>query len=213
MGSFDVQEVRSSKVRIATRDRNRLNAICEPVTTSLHPRYEQQLTTTMALNRYKYDMDPIFGGFDDFFSPCFIDRSRDPFSVMPVIHHNFMHEDGMRMLHSSPGYEIIESDDKYQIAVDVPGVTVDDLDIQLQAGGRVLHICGGRKVLNAEGVMSTTNFEKRFTIGDNIDTDKISAKLELGVLTLTAPKLGKTTKEPKKIHITVPHLEKKKEEA
>jgi len=45
-------------------------------------------------------------------------------------------------------------------------------------------------------------FEKRFTIGQNIDATKVTADLSDGVLTLSAPKIKKAEPEPMKIQIT-----------
>lgn len=119
---------------------------------------------------------------------------------MPVIP-NLMRDQDMTLLRSSPGYEITEHEGKYQIAVDVPGVKASDMTIKLENEGRVLHISGGRKVTKGDTV-SETKFEKRFTIGDNIDTEHISANLADGVLLLTAPKVEKKEKPVQTIAIT-----------
>jgi len=52
---------------------------------------------------------------------------------------------------SSPCYEVTEDEKQFQLAVDVPGVKAGDLNIQLEQGGRVLHLSGGRKVRSADG--------------------------------------------------------------
>ena len=161
---------------------------------------------TMALNRY----NPLFGrGFDDFFapSPFFV---RDPvFDLMPVIPNLIRDDDTSTLLRSSPGYEITEHEGKYQIAVDVPGVKASDMTVKLENDGRVVHISGGRKITKGDTV-SETKFEKRFTIGDNIDKTKITANLADGVLVLTAPKVEKKEPVVHTIAITEgPHEEKK----
>lgn len=162
----------------------------------------------MALNRYNH---PLFGGFDDFFAPTPFWGRRDPlFDIMPVIP-NLLREEDMKLLHSSPGYEINESDGKYQIAVDVPGVKATDMTVKLENDGKVLHISGGRKV-QKEGKTIETKFEKRFTIGNNVDTSKLTANLADGVLMLTAPKLEVKKPEPMTVAITEgPHEEKKED--
>ena len=152
----------------------------------------------MALN--PYHRAPLFAGFDDFFSPVPF-FARDPFlDSMPVIS-NLLRDDDMQLMRSSPGYEINETKEKYSIAVDVPGVRAEDMDIQLENEGRVLHISGGRKI-EKDGVTRETKFEKRFTIGENVDKDKITADLKDGVLVLTAPKIEKTEIPTRKIMIT-----------
>lgn len=151
----------------------------------------------MALNRY--NQRTLFPGFEEFLTPTpFL---RDPFDDwMPVLTNFDRNVDSM-IRHSSPGYEINETEDRYQIAVDVPGVKAGDINAQLENDGRVLHLSGGRKVVK-DGKTTETKFEKRFTIGENVDTSKLSADLSDGVLTVTAPKVKKEEPQPKKIAIT-----------
>jgi HSP20 family protein len=115
------------------------------------------------------------------------------------------------LVRSSPGYEINEIDDTYQIAVDVPGVKAEDMSVQLDNDGRVLNISGGRKVVK-DNTITETKFEKRFTIGKNVDMEKVTAKLADGVLVLSAPKIEKKEKPVVNITITEGPPEEKKEE-
>ena len=140
----------------------------------------------------------LFTRFDDFFAPTPFGLSPyfDLVSIVPNID-----RDLSAPLRSSPGYEISESDDKYQIHVDVPGVKASDIDVNLENDGRVVHILGERKI-EKEGSTMETRFEKRFMIGDNVDGDKVSASLAHGVLTLTAPKIKKKEKPKHRIAIT-----------
>jgi HSP20 family protein len=155
----------------------------------------------MALNRHF--RHPFFSpGFDEFFSPVPIFATQDPFlNIMPVLANLDRASSDMSLMRSSPGYEIRESDKSYQIQVDVPGVKAADMEIKLESDQRVLHIAGGRKVTGEDGSVSQTHFEKRFTIGDNIEVEQLSARLEDGVLTLTAPK--KVKKEPTVMKIAI----------
>jgi HSP20 family protein len=115
------------------------------------------------------------------------------------------------LVRSSPGYEINEIDDTYQIAVDVPGVKAEDMSVQLDNDGRVLNISGGRKVVK-DNTITETKFEKRFTIGKNVDMEKVTANLADGVLVLSAPKIEKKEKPVVNITITEGPPEEKKEE-
>lgn len=152
----------------------------------------------MALQRW-FDR-PLFGGFDDSLFPReFFD---DPFKdfLMPVVP-NLDRPEGMLLTHTSPGYEIHEVDGNYQIAVDVPGVKKDDITVNVEEDGRILKITGGRKVVR-DGKTTETKFMKRFTIGDNVDMDKMTANLADGVLTLTAPKKEEEKPKTRTIMIT-----------
>lgn len=208
---------RNSKLSTLARDKRALSLEAHKFenaddhTTTRRPAKQSYFSVrtpaAMALNRYNHPFGghPFFGnGFDEFFAPT--PFFRDPFfdSPMPVIPKLLRAED-MALYRSSPGYEINESDGKYQIAVDVPGVKASDVKVNLENDGKVLHISGGRKVEKDDAV-TETKFEKRFTIGDNVDTDKLAANLADGVLVLTAPKLEKKEKPTKQIPITVgPH--------
>lgn len=146
----------------------------------------------MALNRRSHF------GFGDHLVPF----SGVPFKdvLMPVIP-NFPRSDDISLLRSSPGYEINELDGKYLISVDVPGCKRTDMNVDVEEEGKVLHIHGGRKILRG-GTSTETKYSKRFTIGDNVDIDKMTANLSDGVLTLTAPIKKKEEVKPTRIAIT-----------
>ena len=78
------------------------------------------------------------------------------------------------MRHSSPRYEVTENDKQFRLAVDVPGVKPDHMKIELENNGRVLHISGDRKE-KTDTSYKEFKFDKRFTLGRNLDTSKIAA--------------------------------------
>lgn len=136
-----------------------------------------------------------FGGFDDDFF------SGSPVFGIPPTLTNFKNDN---LLHSSPRYEISETADKFRLAVDVPGVKAQGINVELENDGRVLHLSGNRKVeknTDKEKYFEEYKFDKRFTLGKDLDTDKLTANLHDGVLTLTAPK--KEKEEPKKTTIAI----------
>ena len=100
----------------------------------------------------------------------------------------------MILRRSSPCYEITENDKQFQLAIDVPGVKLSDIYIEIEQN-HCLHISGGRQVkkTDKDGNISTSEskFEKRFVIDENVDTSKTTATLQDGVLTVTAPKVIK----------------------
>jgi HSP20 family protein len=153
----------------------------------------------MALNRG--NRNPDFAGFDDLFAPIPFLVHREPiFDLMPIFP-NFERPPDSVVVRSSPGYEINETDEKYQIAVDVPGVKAGDMSVQLEDDGKVLNISGGRMVVK-DNAITETKFEKRFTIGRNVDMQKVTANLADGVLFLSAPKIEKKENPVMNIAIT-----------
>jgi len=125
----------------------------------------------------------LFRGFDDFFS---VSPFASGTNFSPFLTNLESHADAV-LRRSSPCYEITEDDDKFRLAVDVPGVKASDMTVQLEHGGRVLRLWGGRKVERA-GQVTETRFEKSFTIDQTVDASKITANLADGVLIVTAPK-------------------------
>ena len=43
---------------------------------------------------------------------------------------------------SSPRYDIVEDEKTFELALDVPGVSVDDISVQVEQDGKVLRITG-----------------------------------------------------------------------
>lgn len=142
-----------------------------------------------------WNPNSIFGGFDDDF---FTSPMPSSLLGMPPTLTNFK-ADVLKM--SSPRYEVTENDKQFRLAVDVPGVKPDAMQVELEHDGRILHLTGGRKVKTDTSV-EEYKFEKRFTLGKDLDTAKITAHLADGVLVLTAPKKEKTEPKTHQIAIT-----------
>jgi HSP20 family molecular chaperone IbpA len=83
----------------------------------------------------------------------------------------------------------------------------------------VLHVSGTRKVErqpkegdknDQSSIVSELKFEKHFTIGSNVDIDKMTANIADGVLVLSAPKKEPEAKAVINIPITDGPVEGKK---
>jgi len=122
----------------------------------------------------------FFSGFDDFFS------SPLGGDLVPTLS-THRDNDTSVLRRSSPFYEITEDDKQYQLAVDVPGVKAGDINVELEGGGRILHVSGGRK-FKCGNESTETKFERRFTVGTMMDPSKITANLANGVLVVSIPK-------------------------
>lgn len=160
---------------------------------------------------------PFSSGFDDvfnsdpFFAPFRRGRTFDPFAdMMPVLKKDLGDFDSTTLLRSSPSYEIKESRGTYQIAIDVPeGIKASDMKVELEQDGSVLHVTGERKTEENNRVLHT-RFDKHFSMGPNIDVEKLSANLDDGVLVVKAPKIRVDDEPPassQRINITEqPHV-------
>ena len=104
-----------------------------------------------------------------------------------------------------PPVNIFETDDHFVVEADLPGVTKDGLEITVE--DNELTIIGRRdgfqEVPNAEVLYQETrpgDFRRVFELDPTIDTAKIGAKMQQGVLTLTLPKAEKV--KPRKITVS-----------
>ena len=101
---------------------------------------------------------------------------------------------------SSPRYEIIDNEEKFQLSVDVPGVKMEDIDVSLEDG--VLSISGHRESLDPNYSFSS-KFSQSFSLDPAVELDKFTASLTNGVLVVTAPKdMKKIEANIRKIPIT-----------
>merc|ERR1712078_543463 len=98
-------------------------------------------------------------------------------------------------------YELIDNNEKFELKVDVPGVTEDDLDIKIDDDGRLT--IEGQRMVSSETSRYTSKFSKTFSLDKTVDVDKFTAILNNGVLVVSAPKdLAKLEENIRRIPIT-----------
>ncbi|MFN0249782.1 MAG: Hsp20/alpha crystallin family protein [Kofleriaceae bacterium] len=102
----------------------------------------------------------------------------------------------------APAFEVKETADSFILKADLPGVAEADLDIGVH--NNVLSVSGSRSAEERKEGESYALYERQFgsftrsfSLPDMADGEKISAKLENGVLTLTIGK--KAEARPRKI--------------
>jgi HSP20 family protein len=102
-----------------------------------------------------------------------------------------------------PPIDIYDSDDGLVLLADLPGVTIESLEIQVQDNRLTLF---GRvtPTLPAEARLLHQEFEwgdflRSFILSDEVDHERITAKLNNGVLEVVLPRAPKTT--PRKIQV------------
>lgn len=97
----------------------------------------------------------------------------------------------------SPRADIIENNNCYIVSADIPGVDPKDIKVTMLDGTLVIE--GERKLEKKEEKDNQQSYERvygsfirRFTLPNNIDVGKISAKGKNGVLEITIPKNEKS---------------------
>ncbi len=105
--------------------------------------------------------------------------------------------------------DVIERDDAYEIDVDVPGMSKDNIEIALSNGDlRVKCEMKEEKEETGKEYYRRERFHEScsrdFELPAGVDVEKIAADLENGVLKITLPKTPEAQKQPRKIDIK-PH--------
>jgi HSP20 family molecular chaperone IbpA len=91
----------------------------------------------------------------------------------------------------APACDVYESDDELLVIADVPGVTSDGLNVELDKGELVVAArrdvsVGAGSIIGVE--YRDCDFRRRFVVPGGIDANSINAELKDGVLWLHLPK-------------------------
>ena len=103
----------------------------------------------------------------------------------------------------APPASVIEAGNGYTLELEMPGVTKDGLDIAVE--NNELTIIGRRSLPRMEGTLihhesRPENFRRTLDLDPSIDGNKISAKIEQGLVTLPLPKAEHV--KPRKITVS-----------
>lgn len=103
----------------------------------------------------------------------------------------------------TPPADIFENQEAILLELEVPGVTKNEINVSLEKG--VLSIEAKIDPKRYEGFKplyteyNVGHYARKFEVSERIDSDKISAGLANGILTITLPKAEEA--KPKKIEI------------
>ena len=95
----------------------------------------------------------------------------------------------------TPPIDVYETDDRYVIAAELPGLARDQIELALEdsrltiRGQRIDRTASSGNVIHFHQVERGHGaFARTFEFGSKIDTEAVSADLTNGVLTITLPK-------------------------
>ena len=103
----------------------------------------------------------------------------------------------------APMASVIEENDGYSLWVEMPGVNKEGLELSIE--NNELTIIGRRSLPTLEGTLihresRPESFRRVFELDPSIDANKIGAKMEQGILTVTLPKADHV--KPRKITVS-----------
>lgn len=132
----------------------------------------------------------------------FFNGDMEPFFPKNLI--DFFNPETVRAIH--PKVNIVENENEFLLTAEVPGMVEKDIHVEIKEG--VLSLRGDAKEEKetTEGnyriqEFRSQNFERSFRLGDQVDPEKVVAKLEKGILRVALGK--KEVAKPKKVEIKI----------
>ena len=121
-------------------------------------------------------------------------------SWLPEVFNDFFDTDFMPKANATaPAINVIESEKEYKVEVAAPGMRKEDFDININHDGNLTIKMESKREKKEEDAkarylrreFSYSKFEQMLILPDDVDKEKIAARVEDGVLTVDLPKVVK----------------------
>jgi len=114
-------------------------------------------------------------------------------------------DDSLTTSSFSPAVDVYEDEHQVTLKIEVPGIDEKDIDVQVENNTLTVH--GERKIESEEKEENYRrverhygSFTRTFTLPQTVDTEKVAATYDKGVLKIALPK--KAEAKPKQIKVT-----------
>lgn len=118
---------------------------------------------------------------------------------LPSIFNDFFDNEWLEKRNTtSPAVNIIENEDEFRIEVAAPGMTKEDFHVEVNRDNELVISMEKKNEQKEEDSkkrgtylrreFSYSRFQQSLLLPDNVETEKISAKVEHGVMTIEIPK-------------------------
>ena len=102
-----------------------------------------------------------------------------------------------------PPLDLYDFDDRYEALFDIPGTTTENIDVTVHDGVLTVEACVEPRypghITPMLGEFGVGDFRRQVRLGEDIDTDSITAEYRDGVLMLTLPK--RAERRPRKVEV------------
>ena len=125
-------------------------------------------------------------------------------SWFPTVFEDFLNTDFMpRANTTAPAVNVKEDEKAYTMELAAPGIKKEycrvgineDGNLTIAIENKMEHKEENKKHHYLRREFSYSNYEQSYTLPDDVERDKISAKVENGILTVTLPKIVKEEKK------------------
>ena len=120
--------------------------------------------------------------------------------------HNVGRDESLTTSNFAPAVDVYEDEHKVTLKIEVPGIEEKDIDVRVE--NNLLTVTGERKIDKEEKQENYRRVERQygsftrtFTLPQTVDTEKVSANYDKGVLKIVLPK--KAEAKPKQIKVNV----------
>ena len=129
-------------------------------------------------------------------------------SWFPTVFDDFLNTDFMpRANTTAPAVNVKEDEKAYTMELAAPGIKKeycrvgisDDGNLTIAIENKMEHKEENKKHHYLRREFSYANYEQSYTLPDDVERDKISAKVENGILTVVLPKVEKEEKKMAKV--------------
>ncbi len=123
-------------------------------------------------------------------------------SWLPEVFNDFFYNNNMPKTNATaPAINVLENETEYTVELAAPGLRKEDFDISINNDGDLVIKMEKKNEVKDEKAhylrreFAYSKYEQTLILPDDVDKDKVGAKMSDGVLNITLPKLNKSVQE------------------
>lgn len=123
-------------------------------------------------------------------------------SWLPEVFNDFFYNNNMPKTNATaPAINVLENETEYTVELAAPGLRKEDFDISINNDGDLVIKMEKKNEVKDEKAhylrreFAYSKYEQTLILPDDVDKDKVGARMSDGVLNITLPKLNKSIQE------------------
>ena len=123
-------------------------------------------------------------------------------SWLPEVFNDFFYNNNMPKTNATaPAINVLENENEYTVELAAPGLRKEDFDISINNDGDLVIKMEKKNEVKDEKAhylrreFAYSKYEQTLILPDDVDKDKVGARMSDGVLNITLPKLNKSVQE------------------
>ncbi len=123
-------------------------------------------------------------------------------SWLPEVFNDFFYNNNMPKINATaPAINVLENETEYTVELAAPGLRKEDFDISINNDGDLVIKMEKKNEVKDEKAhylrreFAYSKYEQTLILPDDVDKDKVGARMSDGVLNITLPKLNKSVQK------------------